>query len=108
MTNFQQKLKAILAGKFEFSKEEKEKLLEIWTFQEEDEPVMSEDEKKTYEFVKQFKDINDNILNYLYKYSNSDDILWMTNCLISYSLIENTELGNKLKTLNDYILNENN
>ena len=69
---------------------------------------MSDDEKKTYEFVKQFKDINDNILSYLYKYSNSDDILWMTNCLISYSLIENTELGNKLKTLNDYILNENN
>ena len=87
---------------------ENETLITSKTYISDENKPMSEDEKKTYEFVKQFKDINDNILSYLYKYSNSDDILWMTNCLISYSLIENTELGNKLKTLNDYILNENN
>ena len=55
MTKFQEKLKLILAGKFEFSKEEKEKLLEIWTFQEEEPVVMSEDEKKASRYRAQAK-----------------------------------------------------
>ena len=55
MTKFQQKLKAILAGKFEFSKEEKEKLLEIWTFQDEEPVIMSEDEKKASRYRAQAK-----------------------------------------------------
>ena len=54
---------------------------------------MTEEEKKTYNFTSQFKDENEKILNYLYKYSASQDIAWMVNCLISYSLIKDTELG---------------
>ena len=54
MTNFQQKLKAILAGKFEFSKEEKEKediiwhnrIVQCWNIDTEVEPTESEAQAK--------------------------------------------------------------
>ena len=54
---------------------------------------MTEDEKRTYNFTKQFKDENDKILDYLCKYSDRQDISWMANCLISFMLIKDTELG---------------
>ena len=58
---------------------------------------MTAAEKKTYAFLSQFKDTNDHILDFLLKYSDSDDIAWMTNCLISYPLLKGTELGECLK-----------
>ena len=58
-------------------------------------------EIKTKKFLSQFKDINDNILAYLCKYSNPEDISWMINCLISFPIIKDTELANLMNIEND-------
>ena len=56
MTKFQQKLKAILAGKFEFSKKEKEELYNIWSIEDDNDDSVLPDkyaaQKKYHEKIK--------------------------------------------------------
>lgn len=58
---------------------------------------MTEEEKKTYKFTSQFKDLNESLVNYFKKYSGVDEITWMINCLVSYAVVKDTELGQILR-----------
>ena len=52
---------------------------------------MSDDEKATYNFLKKFDDMTDNLIDYFSHYAESEDIGWMIDTIISGEVVKNNE-----------------
>jgi len=70
MTNFQYKLKLIMAGKFEFSKKEKEELFKLWSLENTDEKLSDkyDAQKRYYDKVKDTEEFKKKQKEYMARY----------------------------------------
>lgn len=63
---------------------------------------MSDEEKKVYNFYKQFDDVTNTLISYFNEYSFREDISWMLNCLFSPELIQEVDELAKLIDFSEY------